>query len=74
MANYLTFASPADMAAIWGAAFLALALVALMMERRRSARSRIDRVGLVPWTGLFLASAVVGGGLLAMAIPALLRG
>lgn len=72
--SFLTFASDAEVLALWGALFLALALGALAGERVRQKRSRIDRVGWIPWTGVFLASAIVGGGLLAMAVPGLLRG
>ena len=74
MPQFLTFASDADILAIWGAAFLLFALVSLVMERRRLKRARIDGVGWVPWTGLFLTCAVVGGGLLAVAVPGIVRG
>ena len=74
MPEFLTFASDADILAIWGAAFLLFALVSLVMERRRLKRARIDGVGWVPWTGLFLTCAVVGGGLLAVAVPGIIKG
>ena len=74
MHQFLTFASDADILALWGVGFLMLAVIALLMERRRLKRARIDGVGWVPWTGLFLTCAVVGGGLLAVAIPGILKG
>ena len=74
MHKFITFASDADLLALWGAGFLLMAVVALLMERRRLKRARIDGVGWVPWTGVFLACAVVGGGLLAVAIPGIIRG
>ena len=74
MPQFLTFASDAAILAIWGAAFLLFALVSLFMERRRLKRARIDGVGWVPWTGLFLTCAVVGGGLLAVAVPGIIKG
>lgn len=74
MPQFLTFASDADILAIWGAAFLLFALVSLVMERRRLKRARIDGVGWVPWTGFFLTCAVIGGGLLAVAVPGIVRG
>ena len=74
MHEFLTFASDADILAMWGAGFLMLALFTLVMDRRRNRRARIDRIGWMPWTGLFLTFAVIGGGLLAVAIPGILKG
>ncbi|MXO47787.1 hypothetical protein GRI69_05920 [Erythrobacter vulgaris] len=74
MREFLTFASEADILAVWGAGFLLFAGITLVMERRRAKRAKIDGVGWVPWTGLFLICAVVGGGLLAVAIPGMIRG
>lgn len=74
MREFLTFASEADILALWGAGFLLFAGITLVMERRRAKRAKIDGVGWVPWTGLFLICAVVGGGLLAVAIPGMIRG
>ncbi|WBY17721.1 hypothetical protein PF049_06160 [Erythrobacteraceae bacterium WH01K] len=70
----LIFVSDAARVALAGGAFLLLALFAMLAERWRNARTRIDRIGWVPWTGIFLFSAVIGGGLLALAIPALMQG
>ena len=74
MKGFLTFASEAEIVALWGAACMAVALGALIMERRRSTRTSIDNVGWVPWTGLFLTFAVLGGALLVVSIPAVIRG
>lgn len=71
--DFLLFASQADIVALWGAGLLMLAAMAAIMERRRMKRAQINRVGWVPWTGLFLTCAVVGGGLLAVALPAVIR-
>ena len=71
---FLIFASDAEILALWGAGFLLLAAIASLMERRRMKRARINRVGWVPWTGLFLGCAVIGGGLLALALPAVIKG
>ena len=70
--DFLLFASDAELAAYWGGICLAVALLCMLMERRRMKRSEINRGGGMPWTGLFLTFAVIGGGLLAAAIPALL--
>ena len=74
MKRFITFASDAEILALWGAGFLLAAGIALVMERLRQRRTRIDRIGWVPWTGLFMTCMVVGGGLLAVAVPGILRG
>ena len=74
MHDFLTFASDADVLGIWAAAFLLLAGIASFMERRRMNRARIDKIGWMPWTGLFLTFAVLGGGLLAIAVPGIVQG
>ena len=48
--------------------------MALLMERKRSKRTSIDNVGWMPWTGLFLTFAVLGGALLVVSIPAVIKG
>ena len=70
----LLFASDAEVATLLGGVFVLLALVCLLMERRRMARAAINRVGWMPWTGLFLTCVVIGGGLLALGVPGMLRG
>ncbi|MCB2088995.1 MAG: hypothetical protein R3E18_09875 [Sphingomonadaceae bacterium] len=72
--DFLIFASDAKELAVLGVAFLLLAGFASYAERRRVKRARIDRVGWVPWTGIFLACVVIGGGLIALAGPALIKG
>ena len=70
----LLFASDAEVATLLGGLFVVLALACLLMERRRMARAAINRVGWVPWTGLFLVCALIAGGLLALGVPGMLRG
>lgn len=70
----LMFAGDAQLLALVGAGFVLFGLFANAMERRRVRRARIDRVGWVPWLSLFLASTVIGGGLLMVAVPSILRG
>ncbi|HAG38269.1 MAG: hypothetical protein CL800_07005 [Citromicrobium sp.] len=72
--DFLLFASDAELAAFWGGLFLLIALICMLMERRRYRRREINRVGWMPWTGLFLVFAVFGGGLLALSVPVILRG
>jgi hypothetical protein len=60
-----------------GAALWLVAGLAALMERRRNTRrdlARLEQVGWVPWTGLFLLTAMLGGGCLAMGLPAVLTG
>ncbi|MFA6218464.1 MAG: hypothetical protein WC692_01660 [Erythrobacter sp.] len=68
----ILFASDAELLAMWGGAFMLLAAACSLMERRRMRRAQINRVGWVPWTGLLLAFAVIGFGLLAVALPGVL--
>ncbi|ABC62574.1 hypothetical protein [Erythrobacter litoralis] len=70
----LIFASDAELLALWGAGFLLLAAFATYMEKRRTRRTEFDRVGWVPWFGIFFVSVIFGGGLLALAVPGMLRG
>ena len=72
--EFLVFANEAQLAALWAAAFLMMAGVARVAESRRIRRARIDRVGWVPWTGLFLVCSVIGVTLMALAAKGLLSG
>lgn len=69
--------SDAAQLAITGVLLLLLAGFAGVMERRRAkARdlARLEEVGWVPWTGLFMLAAMLGGGCLAMSLPAVIGG
>ncbi|WP_298302066.1 hypothetical protein [uncultured Erythrobacter sp.] len=73
--NPLTFASDAALLAVAGLACWVLAGVCLLMDKRREkyrSVDRLERVGFVPWTGLFLGLAIIGGGCLAMSLPVVL--
>ena len=76
--DFMLFASDAEELVLVGAAFLMLALLALVGDRRRTRRHRtghhLDRVGWMPWTTLFMVSMIIGGGLLAFALPQALSG
>ena len=69
----LLFASDAELLTFWGVAMLAVAAFCSFMERRRMKRAQINKIGWVPWTGLFLSFALIGGGLLAVAVPSLFK-
>lgn len=60
-----------------GAALWVFAAFASLMERRRArvrSMARLEVVGWVPWTTLFVLAATAGAGLLAMSLPAVLKG
>ena len=68
---WLLFASDAKLLMITGTAFLLVAMVALVMDRRRHNRDRLsaaDRVGWIPWTMVFLTGATLGLGLIAASL------
>ncbi|MEM1051421.1 MAG: hypothetical protein AAGI28_04925, partial [Pseudomonadota bacterium] len=61
--------------AVTGFACWVLAAICLLMEKRRERErsiDRLERVGFVPWTGLFLGLAIIGGGCLAISLPVVL--
>ena len=69
--------SDAAQLAIIGGLFWAFALFAGVMERRRGKRrdvGRLEQVGWMPWLGLFVLSAMIGGGMLAMSLPVVIGG
>jgi len=71
----LAFASDAALLALAGLLCWVFAGVCLVMERRRGSRrsvERLEKVGWVPWTNLFVASAIIGGGCLATSLPVVL--
>lgn len=75
--EFLLFASDAELLALWGAGFWLIAGLALFAEKRRLKRepiARLEKVGWVPWTTIFMFCAIIGGGLLAVSIPQLLAG
>lgn len=74
---YTQFALLSDAAQLaWVGGLLWLfAAFAAVMERRRIRRrdvARLEQVGWVPWTGLFVGAAMIGGGCLAMGLPAVI--
>ena len=71
---FLTFASEAEIVGLWGIMLLIVAVFALWGERRRMKRARIDRIGWVPWTNIFMTSAIIGMGLLVLAVKGIMAG
>lgn len=74
MDGLFTFASEAEIVLLWAIGFIALAALAAYAERRRGKRRAVDRVGFMPWLGIFFGSAFIGAGLLVMAVKGLLAG
>ena len=67
--------SDAAQLAIVGGAFWVLAGVFGLMEWRRNRTrdlARLERVGFMPWTTLFVLAAIIGGGMLAVSLPVVL--
>lgn len=67
--------SDAAQLAVIGGLFWVFAAFAGVMERRRMKRrdvTRLEQVGWVPWLGLFMSAAIIGGGCLAMSLPVVL--
>lgn len=63
-----------QMALVGGGFWIAAALSGVMEWRRKKLRdyARLERVGWVPWTAIFIACAMIGGGCLAMSLPVVL--
>lgn len=69
--------SDAAQLAFAGAGLWALAVGFTLMERRRArarSLSKLEKVGWVPWTTLFVLAAMSGAALLTAALPALVKG
>ena len=63
---------------VWaGAGLWVLAAIFTLMERRRTrARNlaKLEKVGWVPWTTLFVLAAMAGAALMTAALPSLIKG
>ncbi|NJO13968.1 MAG: hypothetical protein HC870_01880 [Rhizobiales bacterium] len=65
--------SDAGQLAVIGGLFWVFAVFAGLMDRLRTKRrdvARLEQVGWVPWTGLMMGAAMIGGGCLLMAMSA----
>lgn len=65
--QFLLFASDATIVGLAGAAFLLIAVLAFLGDRRRMRRNHIDAVGWMPWTTVSVLASFAGLTLLAMA-------
>ncbi len=76
IAQFELLSDAAQLAWLGGALWL-VAGIATLMERRRARlrdMARLEVVGWMPWTTLFVLAATAGAGLLAMSLPAVLKG
>lgn len=76
VAQFALLSDAAQLAVVGGLFWLVAGAAALMERRRNKARdlARLEKVGWVPWTGLFMLAAIIGGGILAMSLPVVLGG
>lgn len=72
--DHLLFASDAEWMVLWGLGVLLLAALTRFAENRRLKRARIDRVGFMPWTGIFLVLMVIGCTLVGFGAMGLIKG
>lgn len=73
--HQLIFASDAAWLAITGGLCWLGAALCLLFEQLRTRRRKVERleaVGFMPWTSMFMALAIIGGGCLAMSLPVVL--
>jgi hypothetical protein len=66
--DFIRFASDATILGLWGAGLLLVSLVALLGDRRRMRRRRIDAVGWMPWRDVAALSLFAGFVRLAVAV------
>ena len=72
--DFLRFASDATRVGLAGGALLLVAFASFLGEVRRRKRKRIDAVGCMPWTTLFLLAFFCGVVLLAVAVKGWIGG
>jgi hypothetical protein len=72
--TFITFASEAEIVGLWGLLMIGVALLALWAEKRRNRLARIDRIGWMPWTTVFLTSAMIAAACLALAAKGIIAG
>jgi len=76
IAQFELLSDAAQLAWIGGALWVLAGVFTVMERRRVRARdlAKLESVGWMPWTPLFLLAAMLGAGCLAMALPAVLKG
>lgn len=76
VAQFELLTDAAQLAVVGGLFWVLAGLFALMERRRHKMRNlaRLEHVGWVPWTTLFVLAALAGGGMLALGLPVALKG
>ncbi len=76
IAQFALLGDAAQLAVVGGLFWVLAGFFALMERRRNKARdlARLEQVGWVPWTTLFMLAAILGGGMLAMSLPVVMKG
>ncbi|WP_086734325.1 hypothetical protein [Erythrobacter colymbi] len=76
IAQFELMSDAAQLAWIGGGLWLLAGVFTLMERRRARARNlaKLEAVGWMPWTTLFVLAAMLGAGCLAMALPAVMKG
>lgn len=76
VAQFELMSDAAQLASVGGMLWVFAGFAALMERRRAKSRNldRLEQVGWVPWTGLFMLAAMLGGGCLAMSLPVVIGG
>lgn len=72
--EHIKFASDATQVGLLALALLAIAVLALVQERRRTKRKNPDAVGYLPWTTIFVATSLPGLIALFLAVQGWLSG
>lgn len=72
--EFLLFASDATLIGLCGGVLLIVAAVATLADRRRTRRARIEAVGWMPWTAIYLLAAFAGIILLTLALKGWIAG
>ncbi len=70
--NPLTFASDAEQFALFGVACVMLSVICQLFAHSREKNRRVDqleKVGVMPWTGLSLTLGLLGGICLLFSLP-----
>ena len=76
VAQFELMSDAVQLATVGGALWVFAAFAALMERRRAKSRdlARLEQVGWVPWTGLLMLAAMLGGGCLALSLPVVISG